>query len=176
MGDQKDAVRKRLDGFSWGLWAERAVVRALDIAPSERVTDALLHGAPLASMALLIARAVGYLAGTQHAPDMPASLRGWLDSVSMGEPPSRGPRLGGLSWDGWARRAAVLAVEIEPDRTLEAGPLAGLPLWKVAITIARSVAFLSGAERAPELASGLRDWLTGAATPQATTPQEEQAP
>ncbi len=161
MSEKGTSRRERLDGFSWAMWAERAVVRALDIPPSETIEGALLHGERTSHVALTIARAVGYVAGTQRAPELPEALRAWLDAVAMGDRPHEGARLGGLSWSAWAQRASVLALEIEEGRTVDGVLLRGLPLWKVAVTVARAVAYLSGAERAPELAAGLRLWLQG---------------
>ncbi len=175
MGDRRGKTRERLDGFSWSTWAERAVVRALEIPQAETIEGALLHGQSTSIIAFTIARAVGYLAGTQRSPEMPEALRAWLDGVTTDDKPHEGERLGGLSWGAWAQRASGLAMEIGAERVIEGGLLAGQPLWKVAVTIARAIAYLAGVERAPELAAGLHTWLQGSPRLPGSVPVEEHA-
>lgn len=155
-------LQPRMKAVSWGIWAERAVVRALEIAPDNHIQAGLLFGQPTSHVALTIARAVGYLAGTQRAPDLPPPIRAWLDQVGMNDSSTNGARLGGLSWSEWAERAAVVALEIDPELKVEGPTLQGQDVWEVAITIARAVACLAGARRAWGLPVEIGDWLQGA--------------
>src|SRR5690348_12091857 len=106
------AEKQRLGGLSWGMWAERAVVRALEIDPKTMVDGALLNAESASQVALLIARAIGYLTGTQRSPELPEGVRVWLDSVSMRDAAAKGTRLGGLFWGEWAERASLIAMEL----------------------------------------------------------------
>lgn len=154
----------RTGALSWGIWAERAVVRALDLDPNETIQAGLLHGQRTAPVTLVIARVVGYLAGTQQAPDLPPSLRAWLETIGMtseigAQAGVKADRLGGLSWAHWAERAAILALEIDPHATVESSPLRGAPLWEVAVTIGRAVGYLAGSKRFWTLPPEVVRWL-----------------
>ncbi|MBK8254973.1 MAG: hypothetical protein IPK82_20235 [Polyangiaceae bacterium] len=109
------------------------------------------------------ARSIGYLNGTQDAPELAVSLRTWLLQVGNADPHNgKQNRLGGLSWADWARRAVVMAFEVDEDEVLDGALLTGQPLWIMAITVARSIAYLAGIDRSPELAEGVKAWLDGA--------------
>lgn len=171
-------ARTRMHAVSWGLWAERAVVRALEIDPNSHIRDGLLIGQPTSEVAFVIARAVGYLAGTQRAPDLPLELRGWIDGVGMCDGHTAGMRLGSLSWEEWGDRAAGAALELDGDARIASSPLRGEHLWQVAIAIARSVACLAGTRRIWALPAELIEWLQapprlGAVRPQAVSAKEE---
>lgn len=152
-------TRLRVAPPSWGLWAERAVIRALDIDPDSFIREGLLCGQSTSNVALMIARSIGYLTGTQAAPDVCAPIREWLDRVGMVECAQRGSRLGGLSWAEWAERASLVAMEIDPRIKVQSVLLYGQFVWEAAITISRSVAFLAGARKLSGLPLELHDWL-----------------
>lgn len=144
---------------SWGIWAERSVVRALELDPESYIVEGLLCGQPVSQVALAIARAVGYLSGTQRAPDLCAPIRAWIDRVAMvfGDP--KDSRLGGLSWGEWAERASVVALEIDPEQRVDSMLLHGQFVWELAILIARTIACLAGVRRMSILPEEVRDWL-----------------
>lgn len=154
--------RTRVHAISCGIWAERAVVRALEIDPDSRIQSGLLFGQPTAQIALTIARAVGYLAGTQRAPELAPEIRAWIDQVAKSDGTLPGGRLGNLSWPEWAERASIMALEIGAEVKVESIPLRGQRLWEIAITIARAVACIVGRRRECALPAELIPWLQGA--------------
>lgn len=162
VASETSARRARMHAVSWGIWAERAVVRALEIDPDHCIQAGLLYGQPVSQVAFVIARAVGYLVGTQRAPDLPEEIRAWIDRVASCDGSAIGTRLGGLSPAEWAERAAVMALEIDAGVKIAGGPLHGEHLWEVAITIARAVGGLAGTRRTLALPVEVIEWLHGA--------------
>ncbi|MEZ4308135.1 MAG: hypothetical protein R3F14_08830 [Polyangiaceae bacterium] len=158
---REDKSSLRGSQMSWAVWAERALVRALEIEPREVIQGGLLTGESTSQVTLTIARAVGYIAGAHRAPDLAPELRAWIDRVTPGlEGPAKN-RLGGLSWAEWAERAAVIALEIESDLKLEGSMLAGQYAWEVAIVIARAIGCLAGVRREWGVPVEVRAWLQG---------------
>lgn len=152
-------LRPRTGPYSWGLWAERAVIRALDIDPDNYVQNGLLCGQSTSQVALVIARAIGYLAGTQRSPELGEHIRNWLDHVGLVEPTQQGSRLGGLAWADWAERASLVAMEIDPGLKMQTPLLYGQYVWEVAIAISRAVAFFAGVRKLNSLPIELHEWL-----------------
>ncbi|MEZ4301925.1 MAG: hypothetical protein R3B70_43735 [Polyangiaceae bacterium] len=148
--------------LSWAVWAERALVRAMEIEPDDVIHGGLLTGQPTAQVTLTIARSVGYIVGAHRAPDLAPQLRAWIDHVSPGAMLKTGNRLGGLSWAEWAERAAVIALEIEPDVKMVGPLLEGQYVWEVAMVIARTIGFLAGVRREWGVPAEVRAWLQGA--------------
>lgn len=64
--------------MSWGEWAERASVVALEIDPEQRVDSILLHGQFVWELAILIARAIACLVGVRRMSVLPEEVRDWL--------------------------------------------------------------------------------------------------
>lgn len=149
----------RLNVPYWGIWAERAVVRAMEIDPDQIVVAGLLHGQPTWQVTLTIARAVGYLAGTQRAPELDPAVRAWIDHVGLATGTTAGPRLGAFSWGEWADRAAIIALEVDGRIKMTSALLRGEGMWEVAMTIARSVGCLAGTRRILALPPEVLEWL-----------------
>ena len=149
----------RISVVSWGVWAELATIRALEIDPMSRIHTGLLSGQPTSHVALTIARAVSYLAGTQSAPDLSAGLRAWIDRVGTAHGINKVTRLCGLSWGEWASHAAFLALEIPPEKKLRTPVLHGQPVWEAAITVARAIGCLARVRQTWSLPAEVRAWL-----------------
>jgi hypothetical protein len=149
----------RADFNQWGLWAERAVVRALDLDPNGRLQGGLLGGQSSRQIALTIARAIGYLAGTQRAPELPTPILAWLDQVAATKGDPTQGRRGGLSWKDWPKPAAEAAFAM--DRTLSLQWSSGLraPVWQLALLIVSVVADLAGRSMKNLLPDEVASWI-----------------